>query len=1438
MMIMTSNDAHEKMMIMTLMMAGDNSKKIVAMLRKFLIPTVIVSILLLLTTLITLTKTETTYVVTPSTPKRTVVVTKSTATKSARPVTIVLATSVADYNETTRTANASSLAVDNTHNEKSGSNSSNKNLGKVNTKKLLNNAHVTTTTSLLPLQPPLNVTSTTLASFILNQQRQQQHKKQRQQQHQQLTKHQKDQQDQQKKEQKYHQQQLQNILRQQQQRRQQLQQQQQQQQRQSRQPDRNETGAAEGATSPAAAVDVGGDTQQSQKHLINVEPLDEVSAHIELIAPLATSTNAYIPFDLDYNDPAEEKSRPPEPKKQSTINEVLTNLFPIGFSDIFKFSYPADEQQQQQDHQGHLVYQIPQEHEGHLEHQIPQEYLEHLQPHLHQVPHEIPNSAPEFISNPVIEHQVHPVYIPPEVQRSLPATPSPTVAMKSTPTPFKPMPEKSAELASIEMLIPFKPMPTDRPLKGREFHARIVQKEKVYNDPLAIAFETQSGEEEEGEQQVQEEVETTTPTTTTSTTTRRSTTTRKPKLEEISESQKTAPENSTIISTFVTMTRETRRETSPGHVEIVVEKFLGDPSASKSSSEDFRDGSNSISKEELLRINRAAKEASVLPSLLVNPDDDNATNGNSTSGSKAPIVILNDNSSDDFVDAPQDDNQIAETQNFAQAVYQDPAQSVTYSEGPTHSVNVHIIHDDKLRKAQEETEKLLEREKQQEQATQPRYQSYQAFVEQAKQIQNSLEEAPSRKFLKNFKPVLSQNPNPPPVPKGNFHYEQMPESHIQTVPPAAQLQFVKYERVRPEYQPQYEEHHESSELHTSITNSGQVSDKEAYETVGHAENPEPQSVTPYNFVFVTMQGPQKREEEQMEQHQVQQPQEQYLGPYNPHKSPQEFVYEALHSQAPSQPQPQPHPEPEPVVEHDHQPQESEDNPKPSGGGGYTFVEVQKSINIHNKLITEKDGRLIEQHETIYPEQKYGERLAPEHHQPQHPTPPAQDYVSLSQNPIHVAHEEYEQAASLIEEQHALDPAQSLIDIGPIQQSNLVQESHIVETPSAKGGQYVQSQTQEEVHQEEVNHSYQEHEQVEVQQHHEAEHHQHHHHNPQAGGHVEEGHQAPPPPPHPSAPQIQIPYALRPEHHQPYQGPLVLQEVIEKHVHIPYAVPEPIPVPVHFQHFIDRPVPIETIVEKPVPYPVEKVVEKVVEKHVPVEVEKIVEKPVEKIVEKYVDLPVAIPIKIPVALHIPNPNPIYSPLYGHGHYPPSAPYGGSASGAWPQSSSTLARIPTKILQAYYAKMLKKLVPQMTQAYKTSPLASKPKYQASKPTTKHPAKISDIRFDLKPPPPPPLGPSWDVGARYQYDYNTLPLDLSASSSIAVAEHSKRPTVPGFKGNYDEFQRWRNGHSLKRSPDFGMNLHMEYGFKPPLVPSVEIDDKGVPLKAAADLTKGKEE
>ncbi|TMW42982.1 hypothetical protein DOY81_011938 [Sarcophaga bullata] len=1227
------------------------------MLRKFLIPTVVVvSILLLLTTLTSITEATSVTTSTSKATTNTAKITKAikTIAKTTTPALLPSSTPALILTTTTTTTTTSATPTSSVILPSNPSAtvlvSNNKARRTTETellKKFLNNAgagagaaaaavvaETETTTSLLPLQPPLNVTSTTLASLILNQKHQQQQRQLRQKQQQQLL-----------------------LL----------------QQRQNRQ-----------------NLDSSFVTVSSAFDVVTPEP--------------SSSTHAYIPFDLDYNDPTEEKAARAANSRQSTINEVLSNLFPKGFSDIFRFSY-VDETET------------------------------------------VPTTS----------------------------TPQPITVIKSSPAPFKPMPS-----------------------------TRTKKKDKP-----------------------------------------------------------AMPNNSSLITVTTSVTREIRREVRPGHVEIVVEKIFTQPSTGKSN-EDFSDGSNSISKDEFLRINRAAKEASVLPSLLVNPQTNSSANGTSTA-THNPIVILDENNNnDDFVDAPEDDNQIAETQDVVHQVYQPapphpppPAESTNFHATPTHQYNVRIIHDDSLRKAQDQE---LVRQQQQSARSSP---SYQSFVEQSKLIQNSLQEAPSRKFLKNFQnPILSQNAGGVPITKGNFHYEKnSAQNHIQTVLPAAQVQYVQQQLVQPQPQVQALQQEPLStqpqqQLHAQVVDEVQVNDKNFYH-IGNEQHEQHVS-TPANLVFVTINPPVnvKKQTNQVAQAYAEEAQ---VIPAQPMKSPHEFVSNAMayfHVQ-PIQPiQPiQPVQPVQLVQQQQQQPTAISPPPPKAPNNGYTFVEVQKSINIHNKLITEKDGRLVEQHETIYPQQQHNNPI-----QPPATQEPAPEYVSLSQNPIHVEQEEeqHESAASLKAEQHAPNPVQDLGDYATIQQSNLIQETHIIEAPQQLEEQAEHYDHHEENQEQIYNEQHvQEHQEEQQEVDHEDEHEEHYedqhedhyeqqhedHYEQQHGGHdhqfMGEEHSYPDSINIPQRPNIQIPYALPAEElTAPSASPLLVQGIVEKHVPVPYGIPEPVGIPVHIQHFIDRPFPVETIVERPVPYPVETVVEKVVEKHVPIEVEKIIEKPVEKVVKKYIDRPIAIPIKIPVALHLPPS--LHGPPPPFSHPPYYGPATGDYASTWPQmyNGGSFARTPTNILKSYYTKMLKKLVPQMQQAYKSSPPTKVLPKLTPKPYVKPNYKISDMLYDLKPPPRPKGKSIWDVGARYQYDYNTLPLDLSGSGSIQVSKQAERQ-AQGFKTNFDEFQRWRNGHSLKRSPDFGRNLHMEYGFTGPslLVPSVEIDDKGVPLKSVADLTKGKE-
>ncbi|KAH8297300.1 hypothetical protein KR044_010286, partial [Drosophila immigrans] len=759
-----------------------------------------------------------------------------------------------------------------------------------------------------------------------------------------------------------------------------------------------------------------------------------------------------------------------------------------------------------------------------------------------------------------------------------------------------------------------------------------------------------------------------------------------------SSSPSSPSKNGTYYSYQTTVTKEYRREVRPGHTQIVVENI------SSPEQKSLRESSNEISRNDLLLINRAAVTSPVLPSLLLPPE--NEDNETLVAAESAPIVILGEQEVDLDDIENIEDNQIAETQYIGETqLYQHPPQTESsvhpvgsyshqHQEGPAknQNFNVHIAHNMTPVKNEDSS-------KSQPQQTLPNYQD---------------QEAPSRQFLKTFKPMVSGSADGP-ISKGVFHYES---GNPPQRPNLKQSKEVNYKN------------HEQSNL-KSI--NSQLNTKAIASHSADGVTPQPLTIdsnyngpTPNSVLYITV----NSHNSAKESHDIDEAEQHLLS------RPHDYVSEAAAESSQKNLQHVISPKANPNAN------TNPDTQLPVKPNGYTFVEVQKSVNIHNKLITEKDGQLVEMHETIYNPTPYQQSYSPSEYVSAatpdvKPAPPPKNYDSLATHPINVEHLEYE---------------------------NFPQESASTVALNAI--------------------------------------------------------------PHSSTVEVVEKIIDRP-----------VQEIVEKHIPVPYAVPQPVAVPVHFEHYVDRPYPVETIVEHPVPYPVETIVEKIVEKQVPVEVERIVEKPVEKIVEKYVDRPMAIPIHVPVAIHMPMP--------------PSHPNFGSHPNALQQwSHPSIAHIPPKVLQNYYTRMLKKLLPHFSSPHKVavSP-ATKPALKTiAKPPT-NPVhgdapkvatfSLADMRFDLRPP-PPPSGSAWLQGARYIY--NTLPADLATSAASAPVHMVKSyigpvPTTSTSHENsgndFDEFQRWRSGHSLKRSPDFSRSLHMEYGFKPPLVPSVEIDDKGMPLK-----------
>ncbi|KAM8713312.1 hypothetical protein ACLKA7_013603 [Drosophila subpalustris] len=809
-----------------------------------------------------------------------------------------------------------------------------------------------------------------------------------------------------------------------------------------------------------------------------------------------------------------------------------------------------------------------------------------------------------------------------------------------------------------------------------------------------------------------------------------------------------APKNDTYYSYQTTVTKEYRREVKPGHTQIVVEKI------SSAERTPVRDGSNHITRDELLRINRAAVASPVLPSLLVNPE--NEDNETLVAAESAPIVILGEQEFDLDEGQSIEDNQIAESRQIGQHLYQhrlpaplpesepsSPHQIESYRQqhGPAENqhINVRIAHNESPGKAEDVVRTQAQQALNQHQDLNERY-----LQESG---DHSGQEAPSRQFLKNFKPKVSASAEGP-ISKGVFHYETNNPPQRQSWKPPNELDFpnsfessgaqLTYQRELNQVQPKHESI--KSKLNTKAIASPSKADASTSDSNSNYGGP-----TPHSLLYVTINSPDPPKAPSVN-HETEKPK--FPTPYN-------YVSEAAaepsqqHAQQVLSPKANPNSYSQP---------ETQLVGKPNG---YTFVEVQKSVNIHNKLITEKDGQLVEMHETIY-----------------HPPPYQQNHFSLGYSP-----KEYESAASP--------------DVG-----------HASPSPQSPPKNY-DSLAANPIHVEQVDLE-----------------------NSQHEGSVSHGTVN-----HDAAPASTVSQHVEQHSHQPYTVEIEkfidrpVKEIIEKHIHVPYPVPQPVAVPVHVEHYVDRPYPVETIVEQPVPYPVETIVEKIVEKKVPVEVERIVEKPVEveKIVEKYVDRPMAVPIHVPVAIHMPMP-PHHSPGFNFGSHP-------NALSPW--SHASIAHIPPKVLQNYYNRMLKKLLPQIV-AHKLPAKSSKTTLlkPPTKPVHGEAPKVAtfslaDMRFDLRPP-PPPQGSAWLQGARYIY--NTLPEDLATAAASAPVHMVKSyigpvPTTSTSSDNsgndFDEFQRWRSGHSLKRSPDFGRNLHMEYGFKPPLVPSVEIDDKGMPLK-----------
>ncbi|XP_049291224.1 uncharacterized protein LOC125768078 [Anopheles funestus] len=348
-----------------------------------------------------------------------------------------------------------------------------------------------------------------------------------------------------------------------------------------------------------------------------------------------------------------------------------------------------------------------------------------------------------------------------------------------------------------------------------------------------------------------------------------------------------------------------------------------------------------------------------------------------------------------------------------------------------------------------------------------------------------------------------------------------------------------------------------------------------------------------------------------------------------------------------------------------------------------------------------------------------------------------------------------------------------------------------------------------------------------------------------------------------------------------EKPVPVEKIITQQVNVPYPVthvidrPVPVekivekPVTVEVARYLDRPYPVEKIVDRPVPVevPVEKIVEKIVDR--PVEVERVIEKhvqvpvpvAVEKVVEKIVDRPVPYPVEKIIDRPYPvekivekivdRPYPVQVPVQVPVHYPVEVPVGIPI----PYPVEKYITLPIHDPKPTHS-IIKTVHHEQFDIGKF--LAQKKKHFVDHffPKSHHPSKVivespgkyvfqsnlrypkNDLHYGASASIPVYVdGNHLNVQAHFLHDKPNPALGIMLGGDPYAGNFGYIHHEPIVKDDYvgptpliDDHWAAKSDVKFRRSPNYGKSLRIEYGgFKPPLVPSVEIDEHGVPLPKA---------
>jgi hypothetical protein len=305
-----------------------------------------------------------------------------------------------------------------------------------------------------------------------------------------------------------------------------------------------------------------------------------------------------------------------------------------------------------------------------------------------------------------------------------------------------------------------------------------------------------------------------------------------------------------------------------------------------------------------------------------------------------------------------------------------------------------------------------------------------------------------------------------------------------------------------------------------------------------------------------------------------------------------------------------------------------------------------------------------------------------------------------------------------------------------------------------------------------------------------------------------------------------------------EKPVTVTKYVEKPVHIQVPVPQPVPVAVH----VPQPYPVDRIVEKKVPYPVH--VDRIIEKKVPVKVpypvqtfvEKIVEKPV--VVTKYVDKPYPVEKRVPY--------PVEKIVEKKVPYPVQVPYEVKV----PYPVDRIVEKPVPVNVPYpVERIVDRPYAVYNYGYQSQQTQNLPQYTKYLDQQKQYSNQNQVRnvqqnqyqvngqYIKERPMYPIQSTHWgnQYASSYQYVNGTQPdLKRSLGEYLNYMHGGQKYYGPPPLQNYDDWWEKNKDYVVEmkvrrtdRTPKM-TKLRIEYGgFKPPLIPSTEVDLDGIPVK-----------